>query len=366
MTEWIRVRRLAWIGALLLLATGVAAAHEIGTTQIVATFAADGTYRIDVMVDLDALLTRLQLLESGDVQAPANRVDRDHRLSALMPVFARAIRVRFAGETVAPAIDYLPVAALHDLMQAPSVVRLTGQVPSSADQATLSYALASGTYALVARIGDAAGQTQWVEGGEESRPLTLGAPPAPPTVLQVATRYFALGFTHILPQGLDHVLFVVGLFLLSTRWRSVLLQVSTFTLAHSITLGLTIYGVVSLPAKVVEPMIALSIAYVAFENMVTSELKSWRVALVFAFGLLHGMGFAGVLRDLGMPRADFLTALVTFNIGVEAAQLVVVAIAFATVAYWRRNGSTYRRLIVQPASVGIAAIGVYWTLQRLL
>jgi len=183
---------------------------------------------------------------------------------------------------------------------------------------------------------------------------------------EIALRYFTLGFTHILPKGLDHILFVVGLFLLSTKWRSVLLQVSTFTIAHSITLGLTIYGVVSLPARVVEPMIALSIAYVAIENVVTSELKSWRVALVFSFGLLHGMGFAGVLRDLGLPRSDFLAALVTFNLGVEAGQLTVVAIAFLLVAHWRRNTASYRRLIAQPASIAIALMGLYWTIQRLL
>ena len=164
-------------------------------------------------------------------------------------------------------------------------------------------------------------------------------------------QYFSLGFTHILPKGLDHILFVVGIFLLGTRWRSVLLQVSTFTIAHSITLGLTMYGIVSLPARVVEPMIALSIAYVAIENLVTSELKPWRLALVFAFGLLHGMGFAGVLRELGLPRAQFLTALITFNGGVEAGQLTVIALAFAVVAYWRANRAGYRRFIVQPASL---------------
>jgi hypothetical protein len=146
----------------------------------------------------------------------------------------------------------------------------------------------------------------------------------------------------------------------------VLLQVSTFTIAHSITLGLTMYGVVSLPARVVEPMIALSIAYVAIENLVTTELKPWRLALVFAFGLLHGMGFAGVLRDLGLPRAQFLTALVTFNGGVEAGQLAVIGLAFAAVAYWRANRMTYRRFIVQPASLAIACTGLYWTIQRAL
>jgi hypothetical protein len=157
---------------------------------------------------------------------------------------------------------------------------------------------------------------------------------------------------------------VLGIFLLSVRWRPILLQVSTFTIAHSITLGLTMYGVVSLPARIVEPMIALSIAYVAIENLMTSELKPWRLALVFSFGLLHGMGFAGVLRDLGLPRSQFLTALLTFNVGVEAGQLAVIALAFWAVLYWRRNGLTYRRLVVQPASLAIALTGVYWTLQR--
>jgi hypothetical protein len=121
---------------------------------------------------------------------------------------------------------------------------------------------------------------------------------------------------------------------------------------------------VSLPARVVEPMIALSIAYVAVENLLTSELKPWRLALVFSFGLLHGMGFAGVLRDLGLPRSEFLTALVTFNVGVEAGQLSVIVLAFAAVAFWRSKGPAYRRFIVQPASLAIALVGLYWTVQR--
>lgn len=120
------------------------------------------------------------------------------------------------------------------------------------------------------------------------------------------------------------------------------------------------------PAKVVEPMIALSIAYVAIENLITSELKPWRLALVFSFGLLHGMGFAGVLRDLGLPRSQFLTALLTFNVGVEAGQLSVIVLAFAGVAYWRSNQLTYRRLVIQPASILIALTGLYWTVQRVL
>ena len=191
-------------------------------------------------------------------------------------------------------------------------------------------------------------------------------PPPPATRAAVAWQYLRFGYTHILPNGLDHILFVAGLFLLSLRWRPLLLQISAFTLAHSITLGLTMYGVVSLPARLVEPMIAVSIVYVAVENLVTAELKPWRVALVFSFGLLHGMGFAGVLRDVGLPRSQFVPALLAFNVGVEAGQLTVVALAFAAVAYWRRDRSMYRRLIVRPASVAISLVGLFWTLQRAL
>ena len=98
----------------------------------------------------------------------------------------------------------------------------------------------------------------------------------------------------------------------------------------------------------------------------TAELKPWRLALVFSFGLLHGMGFAGVLRDLGLPRAQFLTALLMFNGGVEAGQLWVMALSAATVDSWRSNSATYRHRVVQPASFLIALIGLFWTIQRAL
>lgn len=362
-----RPRILAVAAALLVAASLPAGAHEIGKTQVVVAIdPPQHTYQVDVVVDPDALLTRLQLRATGDVTPPHDRVDRDRQISGLGSHFLDAVRLKFDDVLVSPAFEYRASSAFSDLAQAPSTVRLTGMVPAGSKSFTFAYDLAAGTFALIARIGDSPAQTIWLEGSTDSAAVSLVAPPPPPTLTEVAIRYFSLGFTHILPKGLDHILFVVGLFLLSTKWRSVLLQVSTFTLAHSITLGLTIYGVVSLPARVVEPMIALSIAYVAIENLVTTELKSWRVALVFSFGLLHGMGFAGVLRDLGLPRSDFLAALVTFNLGVEAGQLAVVGAAFFLVAHWRRNALSYRRLIAQPASMAIALMGLYWTIQRLL
>jgi hydrogenase/urease accessory protein HupE len=183
--------------------------------------------------------------------------------------------------------------------------------------------------------------------------------------IDVIRTYLRLGFTHIVPQGLDHILFVLGIFLLSTRVRDVLAQVTAFTVAHSITLALTMYGVVSLPSRIVEPMIALSIMYVAVENIFTTRVHAWRVALVFAFGLLHGMGFAGALKQLQIPRSEFVTALVSFNVGVEMGQLTVIATAWLLLATWARRRAWYHRRIVVPISVAIAVTGLYWAIQRI-
>jgi hypothetical protein len=124
------------------------------------------------------------------------------------------------------------------------------------------------------------------------------------------------------------------------------------------------YGVVSIPRSVVEPLIALSIVYVAIENVARTDLTPWRVALVFAFGLLHGMGFAGVLAELGLPRSEFVPALLSFNVGVEAGQLTVIGIALALFGVPFRRKAWYRSRIVVPASIAIAAVGFYWSVER--
>lgn len=199
----------------------------------------------------------------------------------------------------------------------------------------------------------------------------MPAPVTPPLVTHPlpwivrVLRYVQMGYTHILPEGLDHILFVLGLFLLSTRLKPLLWQITAFTVAHSLTLALSLYGVVRLPSTVIEPVIAASIAFVAIENLFTTELKPWRPFVVFGFGLVHGMGFAGALKDLGLQRHDFLTALVGFNAGVELGQLSVVALALLLVG-WFRSRPGYRRLVVVPASATIAAVAVFWTFQRLL
>jgi len=349
----------------LLLASAPGSAHELGKTQAIATLR-DGSFEVDISVDPDALLTTLEA-SAGIVRTVRyGRTYRDRRITELADIFLAGTHVRFDGQPVTPAFEYRPAAPFDDLAQTPSVIRLRGPVPEGARTFSFNYGLALGTYALNIRIGEGAVRTQWIVGAASSEPVPLGAPAPPPGKLEVGRQYFVLGFTHILPNGFDHVLFVIGIFLLTAQWRSILAQVSTFTIAHTITLALTMYGLVSLPANVVEPMIALSIAYVAIENVFVSDVKPWRLALVFSFGLLHGMGFAGVLREVGLPRPSFVTALITFNLGVEAGQLTVIAIAAAASAFWQRDRESYRRLVVQPASVVIALVGLFWTVQRAL
>jgi HupE / UreJ protein len=353
---------LASLGFFACLGGRVASAHEIGQTQITATISQD-SYQVDIVVDPDVLLTKLAVRAGEPAPDGVGRMERDRRIDASGHALLDAVQVVFDGSAVRPRFEYRPASTLGDLAAVPSVVRLSGAIPAGAQTLQVAYGLAMGAYAVNLRIGDSPQQTFWIDGPRLSEPMSL-IPPPPATRAAIAAQYLRFGFTHILPHGFDHILFVVGLFLLSLRWRPLLLQVSAFTLAHSITLGLTMYGVVSLPPRLVEPMIAVSIVYVAIENLLTAELKPWRVALVFSFGLLHGMGFAGVLRDVGLPRPQFVTALLAFNAGVEAGQLTVIALAFAAVAYWRSNRPLYRRLIVQPASVAISLIGLFWTLQR--
>lgn len=180
----------------------------------------------------------------------------------------------------------------------------------------------------------------------------------------VIKNYIVVGFEHILPKGLDHILFVIGLFLLTTRWRALLIQVTVFTIAHSITLALGATGWLQISASIVEPLIALSIVFICVENLITANLSRFRIAIVFLFGLLHGLGFASVLGEVGLDTSNFIIALLGFNIGVELGQLLIVGLCFLFVGYWFGKKPWYRKLISIPASLIIGAIGAYWFLQR--
>ena len=177
-------------------------------------------------------------------------------------------------------------------------------------------------------------------------------------------QYIVFGFIHILPFGLDHILFIIGLFLFSRRWKPLAWQSLIFTLAHSITLALAILNVFSLPSNIIEPLIALSIVAIIVENLfLKTSLKS-RLLVVLAFGLLHGMGFASVLRDLSSNQEAFLSSLIFFNIGVEIGQIAILLLLFALTFFFYRH-RFYHKVFVIPLNYLIGCIGLFWFIERI-
>ena len=185
-------------------------------------------------------------------------------------------------------------------------------------------------------------------------------------------RYVWVGLGHILPGGLDHILFVVALFLAAQNLRSLIWLITAFTFAHSVTLALAATGVMVLPPSIVEPLIAFTIAFVAFENLFDSPTAKWRTVIVFMFGLIHGLGFAGFFGELGLPEGLFFSSLIGFNLGVEAGQGAVIGITamVAGLANWLLRtlamSNAYRYFITRSASALIGLIGLYWGCERLL
>ena len=212
---------------------------------------------------------------------------------------------------------------------------------------------------------DRAGSVTSRDGLPDVRDVSLDRTP-----FETAIFYIRIGFEHILPMGVDHILFVLALFFSSRRLKPLIWQVSAFTLAHTATLGLTAAGLIAPPASIVEPLIAFTIAWAALENILFKEPSAWRPALVFGFGLIHGMGFAGAFGDLDLPADIFWPALIGFNVGVEIGQLAVIGMAFAVAVLIRGalkqagRPDLYRPVLVWPVSLAIGAIGLWWAIER--
>jgi hypothetical protein len=177
--------------------------------------------------------------------------------------------------------------------------------------------------------------------------------------------YTSLGIKHIIPEGFDHILFIVGICLLGTDVKTILLQATAFTVAHSITLALSMKNIIVMPGQIVEPIISLSIMFVAVENLVTNKLKASRMLIIFSFGLIHGMGFASALNEIGLPPGKFYLSVFSFNLGVEIGQVIVILGAFGLLIKPFRNRLWYRKAILAPLSCVIALAAVYWTFIRI-
>ncbi len=370
----------------------------------------EGGFRVDMQVDLDALALGVpQDTDDAELMAALDAQSEDEledTVADLRQTFLRRVRVRFDGETFMPDVSF-PDAGSARARANNTVLgltaRLAGTIPRGAVELTLqasrafpplhitfvdvrahavtperldemlrfgppvgedaNEANAASNDQLGELLGDLVTSRQILQRGDRSAPYPLNRPPPQAGRWEVATQYLRLGFRHILPLGIDHILFVLGLFLLNTSWRPLLVQITAFTAAHTLALALSTYGIVSLSPSIVEPLIAISIAWIALENVVTDELKPWRPAVVFGFGLLHGLGFAGVLAELGLPPNEYLTALLSFNAGVELGQLTVIALAFVLLGAFRRR-RWYRSRITVPLSASIGVIGLYWAFQH--
>jgi hypothetical protein len=363
--------------AVLMVVAGSSAlrAHEIRPAIADLVFDGDGTVRLDMSLILEAALAEIGAEHSDTDESPnAARYD-DLRLldeSALAaeferfkPRFLEGVSLSADGVRIPLEVTTVELDPVGDTDFARlSRLQLAGPVPEGAESVVYSFDPAFGP--SVIRVPDGQGEISY------SAYLGDGGPSEPIPVVggltvsagQVFWDYIGVGFTHIVPKGLDHILFVVGLFLLSPRLKPLLIQITSFTIAHSVTLALAMMGLISAPASIVEPLIAASIVFIAVENLATNRLSPWRPFVVFGFGLLHGLGFAGVLTEFGLSPAHFASGLIGFNIGVEVGQLAVVAACYALFGAWFSEKSWYRARVTMPMSLAIAFVAVWWFAER--
>ena len=206
--------------------------------------------------------------------------------------------------------------------------------------------------------------TEYLQSGIESNQFSFKENNSINT-LNSFTKFFVLGVKHIIPKGLDHILFICGLFLFSSSLKKLITQITIFTIAHSITLIFVSLSLIRIYPQIVEPLIALSIVYVGLENIFKNYTKEYlRYAIILFFGLLHGLGFAIVLSDIGYRSSELLINLISFNIGIEVAQISIVLILYLLIALNFSKNKYYRMFFQVPSSIIIAGIGLYWFFER--
>jgi hypothetical protein len=355
-----------------------ARSHPAEFTTLQVKVEADGHFNATLNIDILSFALGQTSLKTSNEELQAlldgSRADLSNDLANADEHFRHEVVVRTDAGNATITSWTLPDLAQVDAVLArniqprilvPGEITFSGILPVKAHTFAIRLPYVLGDTVQVLELPDGNSHDEPVSAGDYSSqiPIALKAPGKWDKMVAMG-RYIIVGFHHIIPEGTDHILFVLGLFLFSARFKPLLWQVSAFTVAHSITLGLALYGVVRLPSSITEPLIAASIVFVAVENIFTKEIKPWRYAVVFCFGLIHGLGFASAFANVGLPRENFLIGLVGFNLGVECGQLAVIAGAFLAVG-WFRHKPWYRRAIVIPASSIIALIALFWTVERI-
>ena len=356
---------------------GFTAAHEL--RPAVADLEIDqSTLTVRILVNLEALLAGIGPEHADSDNSPNAQTynglralppaELEQQLDEFLPSLLQSFNLTTnSGIRLLPQLVSVRIPAVENT-QVPrdSELLLEAKIPPGTTAIRWAWDTVNGpTMVRAYAIDDPNAFSQYVDAGNRSDSIKVTGNEHQST-WQVVLNFLPVGFTHIIPKGIDHILFVIGLFLLAPRWQPILWQVTSFTIAHTMTLALGMLNIISLPASLVEPLIALSIVVVCVENLFTDRLQRFRTAIVFGFGLLHGLGFAGVLSNIGLTSVTFISALVSFNIGVEAGQLTVIAVCFLLLGWPMGNKPWYRRLITQPASLVIATIGLVWFVERLL
>lgn len=426
----------------------VAQAHEV-LPSIADMREIDGRIVFEVRANIESFVAGIDLTETADTNEADEAATYDElralapdelarEFEAFWPQMANAITLTAGDTALTPVLDSINVDPVGDVeVVRTSTIQFSAPLPDGTGTVQVGWAREFGV--LVLRQMDVpAPYDGYLEAGALSDQINLaGGDQATPW--EAFVDYIPVGFDHIVPKGLDHILFVLGLFFLAARFRPLLLQVSLFTVAHTITLalaalgyteGLETYFSENLGVEfidIVEPLIALSIAYVAIENIFMKGISPWRPFVIFVFGLLHGLGFASVLAEFGLPENTFVPALIGFNVGVEVGQLAVIAVMFLCVwqalrvdrganevnqgfaiyavlliaalalaalnpaalevalenpvwlfavplagvfvlsiasIQFRDQQDAYRRIVAVPCSVAIAAVGLYWFVER--
>lgn len=318
-------------------------------------------------IDLGAILdtNEAENAERYDILRALEPPALEEAFRAYWPTMRDALTLRAGENAVIPELINVEAGPVGNIELArDTTITFTATLPNDGTDVTFGWPASFG--ALVVRQGEDGAEnsyTGYLIDGNLTQPMPRTGI-AEQTSLQAFANYIVIGFEHIIPKGLDHILFVLGLFFFSSKFRPLVFQITAFTLAHTVTLALATLGIVSVPASIVEPLIAASIVWIAVENILAKGHSRWRLPVVFGFGLLHGLGFASVLGDIGLQAGQFISGLIAFNIGVELGQLSVIAIAFFGVGLWFSKKDWYRPFIAVPVSVLIGLVGAWWFYER--
>ena len=333
------------------------------------TFNEDGTFTIELRFDVDACVGSYEKdnpeMLKLFIQYSRARLDGDaHKeIKQIAELVCANISLNFEGIVVKPTVSQLDLGSADDPKRQ-QIAIFNGITPKAQTRCRwVGQDFLKIVHLEINSPQHAEPYVEMIQNFEDS--AVYAGVPTSRTAIGIA--YIYQGILHIIPAGLDHLLFILGLFFAMNSMRQAFWLISTFTLAHSITLMLVASGMTP-PVWLqvcVEPLIALSIAVIAIENCCFKDMQKWRPLIVFLFGLIHGMGFAGVLSELGIPDHYFWVALLSFNIGVEIAQIAVVAGAALLFLYIRKS-DWYRSRIVIPASLMIGACGLVWFVMNLI